>query len=510
MYKIIDIFWERANLHIVFDKEIKENIYLLRQTEEINLKLLSNNEVCINITNINGEMLNAATWVLITEYSDLVVSEDLVERLADKTRNFVYGKERYAYLVNLSIDSEMHLKITTRFMMINHKPKKFYRLAAAQTLLGKIGILVKRFGVNCCNFYYKTIRLFRRNKKHVLFLTENSDELNSNLKILYKYMKKHDYIIRVFAHNKFSEGKKGFITYIKEATVIAISDIIFIDNYTPLLSHLKLAKDVRLVQLWHAGVGFKSVGYARFGLTGSPHPYISCHRNYTDVFVDQEKLIKVYEEVFGCKKEVFKDIGMPRLDGYLDKDRIKEKCESMYKLNPMFKNSKTILFSPTYRGAGSDTAYYDFSLINLEKIYDFCKTNNFIFIIKMHPFIKEKINIDKKYADRIYDYSSIDINDLIYVSDVMITDYSSCAYEFSLFNRPLIFYRFDKISYEYERPMHTIDAFTDKQYEVKTFDDVINILETIRETIPSDRFNDINKVSNNNVCEKITSEIMGE
>ena len=510
MYKIIDIYWERSNLHIIFDNIITEDVYLLRQTEEIKLDVVNDNEICINITNINGKMLNAATWALISEYRDLVVSEEVVEKLNDKTRNFIYGKERYAYLVNLSIDSEMHLKITTRFMMVNYKPQKFYRLAAAKTLFGKIGIIAKRIGVVIFNVYYKIIRFFRKNKQSILFLTENSYEINSNLKIMYKYMKNYNYKIRVFAHNKFGEGKKNIVTYIKEATVIAVSDVIFIDNYTPLLSHLKLNKDVKLVQLWHAGVGFKSVGYARFGLTGSPHPYISCHRNYTDVFVDQEKLIKVYEEVFGCRKEVFKAFGMPRLDGYLNKERIKEKSEYLYRINPMLKDNKIILFSPTYRGAGSNTAYYDYSLIDLSKIYDFCKKYNFIFIVKMHPFIKDKINIDKEYRDRIYDYSSIDINDLIYISDVMITDYSSCAYEFSLFNRPLIFYRFDKVLYEYERPMHTVDTFTDKQFEVKTFDELISVLEELKNELPTDRFANINKISNKNICEKIKNEVMGD
>jgi CDP-ribitol ribitolphosphotransferase len=94
----------------------------------------------------------------------------------------------------------------------------------------------------------------------------------------------------------------------------------------------------------------------------------------------------------------------------------------------------------------------------------------------MHPFIKEKYEIPQEYKTIIFDYYDYDINELIYISDVMITDYSSCAYEFSFFNRPLIFFRYDKEIYEYERPVHTLDAFTEQQYEVKTSQELITRL----------------------------------
>lgn len=510
MYKIVDMYWERANLHFVLDKKITEDVYLIRKTEEIKLDIYKENEIVINISNTpEGTMLPQAKWRLLTEYSDLVLDEKLIDKLEDKSRNFMYRKERYAYLVNFSIDSKMHLNIKNKYMMINHKPERFYRLAETTKIKGKLSIIAKRIAVFIFNIYYKLIRIFKIGKKNILFLTENSDELTWNLKILYDYVKEKDYKIKVFAENKYN-GKKKIFSFIKETYLIAQGDIIFVDNYTPILTHIALAKNVKLVQLWHAGVGFKSVGYARFGISGSPHPFKSCHRNYTDAIVDQEKLIDVYKEVFGTKKEIFKSFGIPRLDGYLSKDKIQKTTQELYKLNAKFQNNKVILFSPTYRGVGSATAYYDYNLIDLKELYKFCEKNNFLFVIKMHPFIKEPIVIPEEYSDRIYDYSELDINDLIYISDVMITDYSSCAYEFSLFNRPLIFYRFDKILYEHERPMHTVDSFTDKQYEVQEFSEVMNVLNELKDNLPKERFNDIKKTEQINICERIVKEVIGE
>ena len=51
----------------------------------------------------------------------------------------------------------------------------------------------------------------------------------------------------------------------------------------------------------------------------------------------------------------------------------------------------------------------------------------------MHPFIKEKVIIDEEYKPYIYDFSAEkDINELFYVTDILITDFSSNIYEFSL------------------------------------------------------------------------------
>ena len=454
-------------------------------------------------------MLDAAEWNLYIENKKITIDPELLKTLDDKSRNFIYGRKKYAYIINFSVDEELNIKIMTKFMIINNKPQKFYRLQETTSIINKAKIIIKRLIVLLCNIYYRILRIFKFSQKNILFLTENSQKLTSNLKYLYDYLPKNKYKIRIYANDKY-KTKKSILKIVQEISKIAMSDIIFVDNYTSVLTHLKLSKKVKLVQLWHAGIGFKSVGYARFGLEGSPHPYQSCHRNYTNAIVDQDNLIDIYSEVFGVKKSIFRSYGIPRLDNYLNENKIKTATEKLYLLNPKIKTSKVILFSPTYRGTGSNTAYYDYSLFDLEKIYDFCTKNDFIFIIKMHPFITKKIEIKDKYKDRIYEYSNIDINDLIYISDIMITDYSSCAYEFSLFERPLIFYRFDKELYEYQRPIHTVDSFTKKQFEVKNFDEVLKILEKNKNININERFTNMKKRNEKSSCEKILNDVIGE
>ena len=77
----------------------------------------------------------------------------------------------------------------------------------------------------------------------------------------------------------------------------------------------------------------------------------------------------------------------------------------------------------------------------------------------MHPFITEKIEIEPQYRERIIDLTSEgDINSLFYVTEILITDFSSNIYEFSLQEKPIIFYAPDKDYYQLTRGVHrTLD-----------------------------------------------------
>ena len=510
MSKIIKISWERANLHIKLDKEINEKVSLIDEKKTIELGFINGDEIVISTTNTPaGEMLAEGMWSLKVGNDLVSVDEKIVHLLADKSRIFSYRGGKYAYLVDFILEEDSSFFIKTMFVRRNNKPKKFYRLDEDGTITGFVKKSIITLGVFLFNVIYKLVRLTKISKNNLLFLTENSTELSGNLKTLYDKIDKKKYKVETLCYNRYKK-KPGIISLAKVTHKIAKSDFIIVDNYVQVLTHINLSKNVKIVQLWHAGIGFKSVGYARFGIAGSPHPYKSCHRKYTSAIVDKENLIDVYQEVFGCKKEIIHAYGNPRIEEYLNKDVIEQTCNRLYKMNKDLKEKKVIMFSPTYRGTGSETAYYDMNKIDLNQIGKFCMNNGFVFIIKMHSFIKEKVDIPENYKNYILDYSDLDINELIYVTDIMITDYSSCAYEYSLFNRPLIFYRYDKELYEYLRPVHTADSFTKRQYEVTSFSDLMQTLDSLKQISNKGRFDGMKDAEKRNSCEKIIKNCIGD
>lgn len=511
MYEVIDIKWERANLILELNENIVEQIYLCCDEHRILLPT-DGNKVKISMYNVpEGSSITQGQWHIETGKNDkLQINLNLISQLDDKSRIFRYRNDFFALLIDFSIDDNFILYINADYMMKNKKYKKYYRVAEKDDLKSKMVHCLRIMTIYILNFIYRLIYLFSKKDK-VLFLTENMDELNSNLKCLYEYISPR-YKTRIYSKDIYRGRKNIFKTIIqknKELFALARSKYVFVDNYVSLLTIINPVKSQKIIQLWHAGVGFKAVGYARFGKEGSPHPFIAGHRKYTHAFVDKEELVDIYKEVFGAKTEIFNVSGMPRLDGFTDKNRIDKVVDKIYNELPLLKNKKIILFSPTYRGTGSTFANYDYSKLDLIRINEYCEKNNFIFVVKMHPFVKDKLEIPEECSNNIIDLSKMDINELIYIADIMITDYSSCAYEYSYFNRPLIFYRYDKELYEYLRPMHTMDSFTKEQYEVTNFDSLMEVLETLKDVSIENRFKNV-KEKNGNSCEKIEKIVFGE
>ena len=63
--------------------------------------------------------------------------------------------------------------------------------------------------------------------------------------------------------------------------------------------------------------------------------------------------------------------------------------------------------------------------------------------------------IPEGYKDRVLDLSDEDeLNDLLFVTDLLITDYSSVVFEASLLDIPMLFYAFDLFDYISKRDFY--------------------------------------------------------
>ena len=108
-----------------------------------------------------------------------------------------------------------------------------------------------------------------------------------------------------------------------------------------------------------------------------------------------------------------------------------------------------MLFAPTFRGHGARSARYDYDRLDLPALHAVCVEKDAVCIMRMHPFVREPLVIPPELGDRLLDGSSmkIDINDLLFAVDLLITDYSSIVFEFSTLGRPMLFYAYDLDEY---------------------------------------------------------------
>lgn len=309
--------------------------------------------------------------------------------------------------------------------------------------------LKKLFYIIAYNFY---VGKYDLNDKLVLFLSDSRDHISGNFEYIYNYLKENNPEYKLKSHLKKSlktkRGVKGAISLVKD---IAQAKYILVDDFYPLIYPLKIRKGAKLIQVWHAMGAFKTVGYSRIKSNIGYNSSSITHKNYTDTIVSSKNIRKNYAEAFGINIKKVHPYGVPRTDIFFSDDYKKEIRKKLYKKYPQFKNKKVILFAPTFRGKGQNSAYYDYSLIDFDVIKkNFCK--DYVFLVKMHPFIKEMPNIDFDNDEFYYDLSSErEINDLLFITDILITDYSSVIFEYSFFKKPVIFYIPDYKEYDGSR-----------------------------------------------------------
>lgn len=318
-------------------------------------------------------------------------------------------------------------------------------------------------------------------KKTILFMSEQDDQLALNMQVLLQRMKEREldkkYNITYSLRKATSEPqtKKSNANMLRK---VAEADIIIIDDHVPLFNSLVLPKDIKVIQIWHAGAGFKGVGYSRWGHAGCPGPF-SCHRQYTFSISGSANISEFFSEQFGILDEQIIPTGMPRMDTYLNEENRRKLTNKLHQRYPQIEGNKVILFAPTYRGRDRANAYYPYEKLDFSELYGFCRDNNYVVMFKMHPWVSESVPIPEEYSDRFFDLNEYpNINDLFYVTDLLVTDYSSSIYEFSLMDKPMLFFAYDKEQYSTSRGFHRDYDSTVPGKVCKTFDEVMDALRS--------------------------------
>lgn len=286
------------------------------------------------------------------------------------------------------------------------------------------------------------------NQKKITFASDSRSDLSGNFEFVYQELlnREETFNFQFFLKESINT-KKSIAEYIRMAYHFATSRHILIDDFYPIIYPLKIRKNADLVQLWHAVGAFKTFGYSRIGLPGGPSPTSKNHKNYTKVIVSSDQIRKHYAEGFGVDIEKVIPTGIPRTDFFFDELKKEEVRSRLYEEYPFLKGKKVILFAPTFRGSGQQSAHYPFEVLNYDQLYQELN-DEYVFLFKIHPFVKNQINIPYQYSGFFYDFSGLrEINELLLIADVLITDYSSVCFEYALLQKPMIFFSYDVDEY---------------------------------------------------------------
>lgn len=298
-----------------------------------------------------------------------------------------------------------------------------------------------------CRAYYRLLSKKDIVKNRVTFMSGRRDELGGNPQFVYELIKDREDIDFQFLLFSDPAGHNRIKNVVKFLKLYASSRVVIVDDYFRLLNLVDKRDEVKLFQLWHACGAFKTFGFTRLGKKGGPKQTDPNHRMYDYAIVSSQEIAKHYAEGFGLSDENVVATGIPRTDIFMDTQYAESVRNRFYEKHPQLKNKKIMLFAPTFRGNGQMSAFYPMSAFNPQEVYEELG-GEYAILIKLHPFCPERFEIPEHYKNVIIDLSDDDeLNDLLFVTDLLVTDYSSVVFEASLLNIPMMFYAYDLYDY---------------------------------------------------------------
>ncbi len=369
------------------------------------------------------------------------------------------------------------------------------------------GITGAKLSVFKASYYFQNC--LHRKKKKLLFFSNRRPDLTGNLEFVYREIKDKGNCL--FWLEPEDTKDLSVWSLVKLGKYMAEAKVILTDDYTPLLNELDLNPKTKLVQLWHACGAFKTFGFSRLGKPGGPKQSSIAHRYYDDVIVSSSMVAPYYAEGFGVSVDKVFPLGIPRTDVFFDQDYAAKTKDRLYQEYPMLAGKKVILFAPTFRGNGKLSAYYDKDKFDPNRVIEEMPEDE-VLIIKHHPFVHIQYDIKAENQDRILDLSEeSEINDLLFVTDVLITDYSSVIFEASLLNIPMLFYAYDLREYITSRDIYSeYDLYVPGKV-VETQEQLIDALRDVKpdqekmNKFRNENFEFLDGNSSRRVAEKVMS-----
>ena len=295
----------------------------------------------------------------------------------------------------------------------------------------------------------------------IIFGGNHGKYFGGNTKYLYLYLKETtDY--KLFWMSKSlnlnkkleKQGIKTIYAYsLKAIKMLRKARAVFVTHGTTDILPIKFSPRTVHVQTWHGG-DIKLIGSnpyaAKFIYTKKAQLLRLKLRDheYVDYLVSQsgaKRPLEILSEAFRYPLERIIPMGYPRNDIFFSKNKdLKVKLRESYSIP---NNINTIiLYAPTFRR--DFEAKFPLSNEHLIELNQYLFETNSIFLMKAH--MSEK-TISFKDLDNIKTIGiEADTQELLYITDVLISDYSSIYCDFLLLNRPILLFTHDYDKYDKE------------------------------------------------------------
>lgn len=336
----------------------------------------------------------------------------------------------------------------------------------------KNNILMQKIYIFFGTIFFRFIGLFVRVKKNVILFSsmsgknyEYSSPYYIYLKIFEKYGNEYEYIWAFSKSQKANkyQGKRVKIDTFKYFLTVLKAGIWITDVNIERGLRLKRKKQY-YVNTWHGSV-----------IKSYPKKRKDYNLNNVDIFCsDGSYYDAFFFKYYRVNKKALLHCGRPREDNIFDCEENRDKLRQELGI----KNDEfVLLYMPTWRESGV-TPYFDVNYV-LEH------TTNVKLIFHAH-------NLDEsnfKFSNQILNLSGEkNLNKLYAISDLMISDYSSCIYDFLLLHKPVILFTKDYDDYCSNRGLE-IDFKKEFPNSIVTNErDLVNLISQLKSNKQEEQF----------------------
>lgn len=311
---------------------------------------------------------------------------------------------------------------------------------------------MKKLGYLLFGGIFNISRCFPVKKRKVVLFNGHNKGLNGNLLEIKKALEKKEpdtkflyYAKREMFSGRIAGKLKGAIAFFVVLPFhMATSGQVYLnDNFLP-LGYCHPSKRAKIVQLWHGAGAFKKFGLSVETDESVQKQVIKSNARLTHLFVTSEQVASFYEEAFGISKDRIFATGIPITDVYFEEEKKEQGKERFYKAYPELREKKLLLYTPTFRRTEEENAGI-MKRFDVQKIHELLG-EEWVILVKMHPKYPVHNIPENSFCYNLTNYSQI--TDLYFVSDMLVTDYSSTVVEYVLLDKPVILYAYDLKEYD--------------------------------------------------------------
>ncbi|MCH5172289.1 MAG: CDP-glycerol glycerophosphotransferase family protein [Erysipelotrichales bacterium] len=220
---------------------------------------------------------------------------------------------------------------------------------------------------------------------------------------------------------------------------------IIITNYR-MPEFFRKRKGQKYLQTWHSSLRLKKI--EKDAQDNLPPHYIKMaqldSKNIDLIISGSQMSSATFKNSFWYKGEVL-ECGTPRIDKLINISP--NRLNDLKNLMDIKENERVILYCPTFRHHEEDKKYYLDPFLFYNMLHESSPNINWKVLIRYHPhesmgnhFVRETTKIKD-----VTPYS--DVQDLISIADILVTDYSGVMFDFAYTSKPCFLFVPDLVQY---------------------------------------------------------------